>query len=398
MRFRKGEIMRSMKVGLTVLMTLAITAIAGAASASAGTAGFVADTYPVVANGNNVSTGVLTTNQGEATCKAQNFASTVSNAGEALTAPVNGTTCSWWGTNRPVAMNGCKYIFHPGTETEPGVFKGTYDIGPAGCGPITVEASNGCTLSISSQNGLNATYVNSGSGSSRIVTIQADTDFIYTASGGFCGKGSTEGGHYKSSWQVAGQVGANQVGIKAAKQNGLYMTGAQSIAAEGYADHIVSQASALSLETQFGEVGCTSSILRGELAAATATLPLAAELSGCNALGFKGTATMNSCHFVVNVSNTGSPYKGTVDIACTSPGDSIRFAANGGLCTVSVPAQSGLEGLSLATTGSGSDRRVVGTANLKGVQHHGDAGFCVGEEEESATLKTTFSLAAFDSN
>jgi hypothetical protein len=150
---------------------------------------------------------------------------------ETLSATVADPTCNFFGS-LPMKTNGCNFILRPGAETETNKFDGTIEIGPPGCGPITLK-SEICEITIGAQSGLAASFQNSGSGSTAAVTVNLNaTKLKYTTSGSFCGgaKTSHEDGTYKASWLLNGNSGGTQKGIHVGHKinQGFYLTGEKS--------------------------------------------------------------------------------------------------------------------------------------------------------------------------
>ena len=119
--------------------------------------------------------------------------------------------------------------------------------------------------------------------------------------------------------------------------------------------------------SEYGTVKCTATHFASSLSATASTVPLSVESSGCSVtLGgtkFPVTVEMKSCLFDAKVSNSGSPYVGTLGVSCSKEGDTIAVktynaAGTSVKCTDTIAPQSGLSGLSYANLGSGSERGV----------------------------------------
>lgn len=363
---------RTLALGAVVALGL-LAVPAGASAAS----GFEAD-KPAALQGS--STGfTLVTNVGEQSCTSPNLASegTVS-AASSLTMQVSNSTCSFFGSNPALKMNGCKFIFRPGTKAGES-FNGSYDIGPPGCGPITYKYLD-CTVSIGAQTGLAATYQNTGSGNKATVKITSGASgIVYTETGSFCEKqGASSNGQYKGTWTVSGNSSGTQVGVRVVDplQVGLFVSGKEgdppTLEAESYpATALVSQKKGwpFMLSLNAGYVSCTETSLTAELTGSATEVQLDPSYGGCNALGFAGaTIDMNSCHYVVSLLDVGPPYAGSAEIACDQEGDAIEIVA-GIFCRVTIPEQQGLEGIDIANVGQGHKRELDVDAALTGIEY-----------------------------
>jgi hypothetical protein len=151
-------------------------------------------------------------------CKGGSFEATVEGGIKKLTpATMASLSCtSSQGSSLGLNMHGCKFEFAPGAEdsVEKRHFAGEMDIGPPGCGPITLTV-NYCPISIPPQNGSHANFVNQGEGSSETVTINAVSSFHYLQEGatGYCTKELRVGGGFSGSWEVKAEgTGGTAVG------------------------------------------------------------------------------------------------------------------------------------------------------------------------------------------
>ena len=136
------------RLGLVAIAAMALTACVNAASASASAPGFLATgtfPYPATISGSTAGeTGANTINLFGATypCTAPSFTATHKSPSSTLTmeggawavASCNDTDLE----KEPFDTHGCKFTFNPGSNAAEH-FKGTFSIGPPGCGPITIE-------------------------------------------------------------------------------------------------------------------------------------------------------------------------------------------------------------------------------------------------------------------
>jgi hypothetical protein len=159
------------------------------------------------------------------------------------------------------------------------------------------------------------------------------------------------------------------------------------------------------LTTKSGSFECEESTLRGAMSEAPGALSitakqlsLTAEYGKCHAFGLTSTVTMNSCHYNLGVKNAGPPFSGTLGVACEKEGDKIEykaFTSKGALvCTAKVAAQTGLEGLSLSTTGIGAERGIEGGGEVKGVKYELTGSTCGGTSTNTdGVIKGTTTLS-----
>jgi hypothetical protein len=322
-------------LSLCVALALSSAALVGTASASASGTAFTSEASEVAYRG--VDNGLTLSVTGKtATCESELAPVAFLKGPQENLALINEAACTSLGITRYMKMNGCKLEFQPGTETSAwnGTFEGTYSIGPAGCGPVTVELfPGGCQLSIPAQTGLPVVYHNVGSGSK--ATIEAESKATNIK---YSGCGSGENGSLLGSWILSGRDVVNGglaagVKVETLPHSPLFEADQYPITYAG------SQSNTL---LKFGSginAECTSAAFTGTASGATKALTLSSSYSGCKAFGFYGTISGNGCHFVDEVSEKTSEghYAGPGSLTCPS-GASLEVVA--GNCTVSVPAQS----------------------------------------------------------
>jgi hypothetical protein len=375
---REEAVKKARTLSLLATMALALTALTGAASASA--SGFVSEEYPDYLTAYESSPFYLTAGGITQNCTGPSLGATMGNATEALTLPaIADGKCSLG----PMKMNGCKFIFYPTTAT--------MGIGPGGCGPITVNGG-GCEISIGAQSGIPTTYLNEGSGENQVVRISFNTNsLVYTQNNGiYCGgKGTFYGGKFGGAWLLKGFQNPSHTvptGIHVGAANGLYLGGGGSLEAEAFPASVIGeQTKTITLNTTgVGKVKCTSALFNGEIPSSSSELSLSAEYQSCVALGLLSTINMNSCHYVLHF-----PGSGTADIACGKAGDAIEVSVGEAkVCTVKVPAQT-IAGASYENTGTGSGRQVI--ANLAGEGNAYTIAYPKGETEGKCGKSGSFS-------
>ncbi len=285
-------------------------------------------------------------------------------------------------------MNGCQFTFHPGAEEAPGTFGGSFDIGPAGCGPITLALEAKCTVSLYPKNGLSAQFKNTGSGSEASVTVTAKGSGLkYVKNPAGCGSAG-ESGEYRGSWQVKASSEGLPTGTRvvASLPAGMYLAGAKSgeaakqprIESERYpvtVSGVPVAGGTPVFNTTKHEIKCTTSHLSGEMGGILTELALQAEYSGCKWGTLPTKVFMNSCRYVYHVLNIGPPYAGSMDVACTKAGDSIEIKSYTSeayvtvVCTDKIGAQNGLGSVGLENTGSGVGRGIKVNTEVTGVKY-----------------------------
>jgi hypothetical protein len=397
---------------LAMFGALALTATAGASAASA--SGFLFEKYPASVTGKETAGSVHMFNiQGKAyECSLPSFYADADGPVEGLVtvSPGEKTTCanSFEG---PVTlkMNGCNWIYHPA------VGEGSFDIGPSGCGPITMEGAY-CTRSIPSQSGLSATFANQGSGSKSSVSIEENTSFQYTLTEGgglVCGaKSGTASVTGKWTLSANYPVTGASIGMHVAASAGLFLTGKASeepasqpkFEAETYPEVVLAPQSSSDkyvLSLQGREFKCGEVETGSELSGAASALSLGVTYRDCvgTILGnpLPATIKMNSCDYALNLSNAGPPYSGTVDLACGKAGDGIEVTAYSEgkpICAYKIGAQSGRSGVALSNFGSGSGRGVSAEFDVVGLTYTRTEGktLTCGAASASATYSGTTSL------
>ncbi len=382
---------RTRSLGLVAVLALALVSIGGVASASAaGSAGlFVADYYPSDIEGINNELVQLefpaSGPYGYVGCSSSSLdGGTVEGSSSKLALDAAFESCTTFpNTKKTVKMNGCKLTFHPGA---PGSGD-TFDIGPAGCGPITLTGGY-CEFKVGAQNGLDANIENITKSGTEFVRLEAEADDMdYTPVGGpsGCHSGSLYGnGQFRGSWDVGASLVGNLIDLHLAA-GGLALAGKASevpaeqprLEAPAYQAPVAGEQAAsdpLVFGFKDGVTGdCDSSTFSGSLSAASNTLKLSAAYAECTIAGFAGaTVKMNGCAFRVNVLNVGPPYAGKVDIECAEAGQKIDIQA--AACRFKIGAQTGIESVGLANS-AGTFGEVTADLDLKGIKYEATDGF-----------------------
>lgn len=365
-------------MSLSAFLALVLVTALGAASASAS---------ELVSEQDSVTylKGTSTTNHyfgfggGVLSCAPQGFAGTSGKFAEEFgTSSVSNYLC---GGGSEVKMNGCQLSFNPGHDISGGAgtkFGGSFDIGPAGCGPITINAG-GCSTSFYPKDNLAAEFENVGSGATSYVKLHLNAAGLkYTMA--TCGGTTKENGSYSGEWLLKGYKNAGateQVGLHVEDRTvGVFMIGKESaeesaqpkLDAEFHPVELVGgQDTQHVLTVNSRTMKCTGVELDSTASAATSDLAIEAAYSGCTFSGLASTVSMNSCHYTLHIANAGPPYTGTMGVACAKEGDAIEIDA-AGVCKVKIAGQAGVAGASLANVGAGTERGVSLSLGLKGVK------------------------------
>lgn len=270
-------------------------------------------------------------------------------------------------------LNNCDLIFRPGNESE-GVFKGTVDVGPAGCGPVTFDYSN-CHYEIPVQTGLSATYDNVESeGVERVSASLAATGMKYTTSGAGCPKkGTFTDGGWDGDWLLSGKAveGGGAVGLYLESASGspsLYLE-AESYAAKLSGEQLAGDPLIWSFpfsESAVATISCKATTFSGEFSSPKATVGLTPAHSECtNAQGSNTTVKLNTCTYKAALN------AGTLQVSCSKEGDMIEmttYVAETPICIAKVGAQT-ISGLASETRAAGTSRYVESDWNLTGIKY-----------------------------
>lgn len=374
-------------------MALALTALAGASTASASGSGFVAEAYPGFLVGSAYGGGehILATNVGTIKCPTPELTAGVETGFETVAANIGSVKCG--GAGGTLVANGCKLIFHPGGLSG-SKFEGTVEIGPSGCGPIVVPVS-GCQVQIVAQTGLAATYETLGAGSTASVLVKASFSGLkYILPSGCSGPGTYENGSLTGTWQIKnylnlGHTAQRGVRINQEKAVGFYLSGKKSeesinqpkFEASKYpvviAGNQLSATQPFKFTTAAGSSKCAGAQLHGEVFGTTAALALKADNTGCKAFGGDATVTMNSCYYVFGVANADPPYSGSLALACAKLGDTVKINGTALNCSVTIPPQT-MGTLAYENLGAGPEQRVAGSVTGEGLAYSvaGPGTFC----------------------
>lgn len=382
-------------LGLAAVAAMILTMSIGVAPASA--SGFEAEVHPATVFG--VTEGyeqIISGPEWGAGCAGLEFESSADAPTHSLTTKqITDGSCVWYSGGATLQMNGCQLTYHPGSEQSPGRFGGSFAIGPANCGPILYKQNNPtrCEVEIGAQSGLAASFENVvQSGENRVKVTAAATNLKYTQkAGGLCKAGSYENGKWEGTWTLqASSIGPDGIQVKDKIRTPIGIAGKEPKFESLYYPVALSGEQAAggakhTFSANAGSSSCSSAKYSEEVTGATTSLGLSPVFSGeCLTFGFAASAPkMNGCELVANVANAGPPYSGTADIACPA-GQSIELVAKLGSvtkCTVTIPAQTGLKGVTF-TNADGGYSVVVGLS-LSGIRYQQQPGTGLGSCKNS---------------
>jgi hypothetical protein len=372
---------RIRNLGLAVIAALVLSALSGASSASAS---FIIS-KSVSTNMVGTSSGSLQVGVGNSVyfdC-APNFSTyqAGSYAEKLAVDTPNGKCTGPFGHSGTLDWKNCDLTFRPGKEVTPPeegtpYFESTFEIGPAGCGPVILKNNTaGCVHEISPQ-----TIPGKASSSLAIGVAGLLTSTTPNACG-FVFKG-THKSSLNGAWSVAGTDVATgkPTGVSVSRRIpvGLYIFGEEpKFQAELYPAIVegkITTNNVFTFSPGGGTITCNKNgglLSAGSVGGSTAKFPFDVGYTSCwGPLGSEVKVNMKSCDYVFGVANSGPPYTGTVDIECANEGDAVVFEATAFqslLCRVTYPPQT-LGTASYELIGSITDRRVVANITGKGLK------------------------------
>ncbi len=378
-------------LALAAFAAVALTASAGAGTASA--ARFIKESGSVVRKG-TVSGEEFSVNA--IGCYGQTLSGSPS---EIFFPTVSNATCTIFGPEAPLKMNGCTFIFHPGAEESAGHFGGTFDIGPAGCGPVTITNPYQCELKVYPKTGLTAHYRNEGTGTTSYVIAELSASGLkQTGKIGICNEYNNEKGTWNATWNLKDyDSGGTQKGVHLSVRGGLYIAGEKSeeeskqpkFESEVFPAAITgAQTSESDFQIGAGNNECETLNLGGSLSELASELTLVPTFNECESLGRPSTFNTNGCHFAFHLANAGSPYTGSLELACEA-GHQLEIVVQPSktLCTISFPAQT-LGSVKYTNYGTGASRYVTANASGKGLSYSVSGGNGNCGKEGSQTVGT----------
>jgi hypothetical protein len=369
-------------LGIAVLAALALTAVAGAGSASAALfSSEVGNTKWSGTRAEQMQGEYNLSLNGEVwTCHEANFSSSTvagKTSTELTTAQGLAFTfspgCVFIGQAVFWNMDGCQYRFHAGAATSS---VGTMDIVGCKAGLVFSRPSPACRVEIPNQTGLGPVeYKSVGSGSTRAVTIKANiTNITFKREGAGCvNVGTYSNGHYTGEWTVTGSASSKQVPVW------YEFTTPVKFATEKAPANIVGEEGTnnkVFLFPKAGAVWCNKYSLSGTTSTVTTeSLSVIPTYTNCEFNGIEGikfgSVKMGGCSLVFHAG-------GTYDVAganCASEPITVPVAPT---CTVTVGPQSGLPGPVFSELGFGAGRYVHMTSTFEaGLKYTATGKACV---------------------
>lgn len=353
-------------IALGAMAAMAMTLVAGAAMASA--TPILAEQYPASLSGTTLTGLGMNFGIGSVSKCNGNLSgsATTPSATTSVSIPAE-DKCE--GATAPVKSNGCKFALHPGTETSPGHFGGTFDIA-AGCSGLSTSYF-GCPINFPPQSGMSATYENvTWEGKNATVVTLSGGGMEYTRTGSGCGPGTYHDGTLSGSWRLTSSTEGKPYGIDVATKSGFFLTGAGSSSefeAEKYAVAITAkQTTVEKFEVAAGTAKCEQVNMRAYNEVSTSELLLEPEFVHCKAFGLATTVQTNGCLYLGTVVSSG-PYSGVLKLFCPS-GKSLEFNAGFGSCILSIPPQV-IATSTYENTGTGAERKVVAQMKGEGLEY-----------------------------
>lgn len=349
-------------IGLAVVLALALSAVAGASGASASSK-FTSNSYPTSYVGTEGVGGfTLSAGNGSVTVCQGSITGSLSAASESMDGYLGSPKCSASGYGGTLKTNGCKFVFHSGSDNASfGTSKGTFDIGPAGCGPMTVPTMCG-TVSYPAQTGFAATFENVGGKEVRI-TLNG-TGMSYSRTAGICGgAASFENGELNGTW-TAKSTGASTLQVVQDPHEPKFEAESYPAAISG------SQVGSSIFNANGFKNECKKGTVASSLSAATPWLGLSPSYSECKFAGIPSTVVMNGCVLWDHVESKveANKFTGSMEILCPA-GKAIEIKAGNPaspVCTATIGAQGALSGVTLENAAGPSVKAI---SNLSGIQY-----------------------------
>lgn len=400
---------RIKSIGLAIAMALALTAMLGAASASA--AQFRAEEYPTSVTGTQGVKQKLTTTfsnknpQYPINCTTATGTATVSEPSFTLTLTPSFSGCQAYNAVATVNTHGCKYVFHNNTNTYEN--NGTMDIScPKESDSIEFEGG-GCTtkyLPQTARGNVNFSNMGGDSRNHKITVTYEVTGLTYTVSGLFCidGQGTRSDGTYTGTEVLKGYNNAaghavglvlfneqytfptifeaeeNSISVEATQLEGFFFSGFGS----GAEARCSIAHSVTNFNTSPGEPA--KEIGLG-----------VDKWSECSTF-YIGEIAMNGCTLQLHpLTSEELIADGTFGIACPA-GKSMIINSLG--CKISVGAQSGLGAVHFQGSGSGASRALTASINVTNLKFTEPAGCSHPGTHETLRLSGSVNIKGFYHN
>lgn len=368
------QIMRKFSIGLAVALALASVA---AASASASQRSFAASQYPATMVGIAEGEPTFITQHNGGRCEASMAASLPSE--KPIVSAEYYMNCTKFGIySGELKANGCRFELNADYNT--------VDIGPAGCGPMTMQQQT-CTTYILPQNGIPATYgagpTEGGFSTLKVSVATSKLKYRECTSTGEL----REDGTLNASFRIRGKT-------QAGAQISLSLTNASYVnllSAEKYPATLSSNTGKTGEGLfSFGSAGTArcAATYSGTLASVWEYAELVPTFSGCSTFGVaNGTVNPNGCKFSLSV------LTGNQIINCPA-GKAVTVAGPPSLgCEASIGSQEGLAGGKSENTTAPNGRAAVNLEyNMSGLKYTvtNDSGFLCGFEGTGAKSGGSF--------
>jgi hypothetical protein len=127
-----------------------------------------------------------------------------------------------------------------------------------------------------------------------------------------------------------------------------------------------------------GNVSCPNSTYLGVLAAASTTVSVAPNFTGCTAFGFPGTMDVNECTLLLH--GVEASFNSTVDFVCPAGKEMTLTVTSAGTskCMLHIPSQAGLGTVTVTPVGAGATREITLDVNVTGIKYTHTAGSGLG--------------------
>lgn len=350
-------------LGLGAIIALTITALAGAATASASQ--FRTDSYPVAISGQQATQNVIKTKTGSIKCTTVVQFGTLASASSSVSFAPEFAGCTAFGAAATISANSCSYVFQSTNDTAP--YTGTMGVacGKGGDSLVIEPTGLSCQVTIPAQSSAgNVEFTASGLNAHRAITATLKlTTLKYTEAGSECAApGTRETGTDSGSTTLTGG-GAFPASLYLANEQ--IASGPTLLRAESYPAIFEGGPASATLSTKAGKINGTLK-LQGNLAAASGSATLTPTFSGFTYFGAKVSVANNGCSFGLKVATEASS---PLSVECEKAGSAISFKPAGISCETTIPAQSGLNYISLGDLGAGTSRTILAGLHISGMKY-----------------------------
>lgn len=359
--------------GIAGAMALALIALLGVTSASASQ--FRAEEYPSTVNGTQGVQQKFKVSAGaNIFCSTATATGTLSAASTSLTMTPTYSGCQAYGLNTTPSVGSCKYVYNI-TAGESSPYTGTVGVSCSKEDDSISFKGPGCTMTIPMQSALASVDFANAPGKhsrNRYVTVTFNvTKLKYTETGVFCpSAGTHEDGTYTGTSVLKGAKDGHAVGVyvdskqvespplfEGEKYPTVVPTELKTSASFKFPGMNTDSFNCNTFRANFLVEGVT-----GEL------VETFKKWEGCY-VGGSFKVNTNGCWFGFPVAIGESPLaSGSAKITCPG-GAKITFTAVYGGCSVSIPAQSGLNSMEYENTGSGANRAILAKFNITNIEY-----------------------------